>query len=124
MKKGIDGAVAAVNGVLTWYYSLLGASNLMASLYVIGGLTVAWIVGSWFDLYTICFIGQIISPSLSSSTAFPPAPPPPFARSLSLTLSIASSPSPAFSSRNHTALSPVSASQLSAATTASLAPSL
>jgi hypothetical protein len=66
VKMGIDGAVAAVNGVLSWYYSLLGASNLMASLYVMGGLIVAWIVGSWFDLYTLCFIGERPVSSLPS----------------------------------------------------------
>lgn len=57
VKKGIDAVVSVINDVLSWYYGLLGASNLMMALYVMGGLIVSWIVGSWFDLYTLLFFG-------------------------------------------------------------------
>jgi len=60
IKKGIDSAVVQINAGLQWYWTLLGATNLMAALYVMGALLVAWIIGSWFDAYTLLFLGEIL----------------------------------------------------------------
>lgn len=61
IKKAAESAVNELNRFLTWYWTLLGAANLMAALQVVGVLLITWTVGSWFQFYTICFLAFMTS---------------------------------------------------------------
>mmetsp|Transcript_67959 Transcript_67959/g.167867 ORF Transcript_67959/g.167867 Transcript_67959/m.167867 type:complete len:209 (-) Transcript_67959:706-1332(-) len=60
-KKGVETAIVQLNSFLQWYWTLLGASNLMAALQVVGVLLCTWTIGSWFQFYTLLFLAFLVS---------------------------------------------------------------